>query len=211
MEFHKRIMRTIILGILFIVSGRFSGRAQDAIQTMLQQVAALEDFIGTAEQGYQVEEQDIYTIGAITGEEFLLHQAFFNSLVTVNPVVNNMPAVTDINKLYGAIINQLSASLKNYRQSVWITAKEMQDINKVYMTISDRCGQDINALQLCLTNNNLKMTDGERIRYIGAIHTDIKEIHGFVQAFQVSTDLLIVRRQEVTVSAGVVRNIYGIQ
>ena len=199
-------MRAILLGTSFFVG--VTSHAQDAIHTMLSQIAAMDDYIGTSEKGYQVTEEDIDSIGVITNEEYILHQAFFSSLAAVNPIMDNMPAVADINNLYGTILSQLSASLKRYQQSQWFS-DEMVYIGRVYTTIRDQCDVDIFTLHQLLTADDLKMTDGERVREIEIIHKDMRDAYRFLQSFQITAEKVIVKRQKAAATSETLKKIYG--
>jgi hypothetical protein len=63
---------------------------------MLDQIAALKGYIGTAEKGYKIAEDGLHTIGDIKNDEFNLHRVYFGSLSAFNPNVRYMPQIADI-------------------------------------------------------------------------------------------------------------------
>jgi hypothetical protein len=203
-------MRQILFGVILMASG-LTLQAQDDIQEMLQQIIVLDDYVGSSEKGYLLAERDIDTISDITGDEFELHQAFFNSLGTVDPAVANTPGIADINNMNRMILRQLSTSLNQYLTSQWLSVNEMTYVEQAYSAVSIRCDDDIGFLRLLLTDYDLTMTDGDRIRLIGTIDKDIRDEYEFVQAFQANVGLAIAYRQKDAGNNATLKTIYGIQ
>ena len=190
-------MKTIIWGFV-LMAGGFSASAQfgSAVTTMLQQIAALQAYIQVAEKGYAMAENGIHTIRDIKNGEFNLHSVFFTSLSAVSPKVANMAEVAEITSLQASLVSQFSHKLTGYRQNGWLQAGEISYIGQVYTTLVNTTQAEITTLSSLLTDGDLIMTDGERLKAIRAIDEDTKQQYRFAQLFTNQADMLALQRQQ---------------
>src|SRR5674476_818487 len=93
----------IILTLIFIAADSHAqtwdewfAQKQTQKKYLLQQIAALQTYISTAEKGYKIASDGIHTISNIKNGELNLHSLFFNSLKTVNPKIKNATIVAEI-------------------------------------------------------------------------------------------------------------------
>ncbi|MCA6438992.1 MAG: hypothetical protein IM581_03630, partial [Chitinophagaceae bacterium] len=73
---------------------------------LLQQIAALQVYIGYAKKGYTVVTSGINTIRNIKNGDLNLHRDFFNRLKNVNPAIRRYAKVADIIAYQVKIIKQ---------------------------------------------------------------------------------------------------------
>ena len=145
---------------------------------LLQQIAALQTYMATAEKGYKIASDGIHTISNIKNGEFNLHSLFFNSLKTVNPKIKNAAIVAEIIAYQIAIVNKFKNISKQN-----LNTDEVGYISKVYSNVLAEGLKDINALITIITDNQLQMTDDERIKRIAALHTGMQDKFMFSQSF----------------------------
>ena len=138
----KKSILIIFIIVVFIafanaqgLSNFFSQKKAD-IQYMLDQIAALQVYIGYAEKGYNIAQQGLTIIGYIKKGEFDLHNAFFSSLKTVNPSASGYSKVIDIITYQLAIISDFKKALQRLRQSKIFIVSEISYLNTVYTNIS---------------------------------------------------------------------------
>lgn len=85
------MIRTLIMTCLCLQAGALSAQVFDQKATQeklnIQQIAALVQYAREARQGYQVVQQGLATIKAITGGELTLHALFFAALAGINPQI----------------------------------------------------------------------------------------------------------------------------
>lgn len=88
--------------VVALMSAAHSGRAQlegKTLQAGLDQIAALNAYAAVAAEGYRIVENGWHGVAVIRQGEWNLHQAYYGSLLAVNPAVRGMPEVADIIRL----------------------------------------------------------------------------------------------------------------
>ena len=80
---------------------------------LLEQIAALQMYIGYAKKGYEIAGSGLSTIRNITNGEFKLHDLFITGLKKVSPVVRNDIRVAEIILLEIEIIKSFSALVQD--------------------------------------------------------------------------------------------------
>jgi hypothetical protein len=201
--------------IIFLIIGLGLSKAGlcqsgEMLQTMLQQISALQGYIVTAEKGYKIAEDGWQDIKNIKNGEFNLHSVFFSSLQAVNPKVAQMSEVAEIIAIQISIAESVSKQLSVFRNSQWLQSSELDYINQVYSTILNAASEDVKDLAGVITNSELVMNDGERIKRIQAIDNNMRSQAGLVKGFSDHTGLLIMQRQHEDEMDGEIKAIYGI-
>jgi hypothetical protein len=191
--------------------GGFFNQAATQIKLYGEQIAALELFVTQLEKGYQIVETGINDIGAIRQGEFNLHQAFFSSLLSINPSVAKMEEVPEILLLQASIAEGFSTSLDRWRKSGRLSPGDLSFIGQVYSTVCQQALEDVQDLLTLTTADQLKMTDGERIARIGKLDREIKDTYAFVQGFSAQVDGLTLRRGAGSGDGQVLMNIYDLK
>ena len=169
----------------------FFSQSEADIKYMLQQVAALQVYIGYAEKGYSIAQKGLTFIGDLKKGEYDLHSAFFSSLSIVNPGIGKYAKVADI------ITYQLSiiSSFKKVLQVKNMSASEISYLQSVYTNMASACTKSLTALIDIITDNTYLMKDNERVGRIDAIYTDMKDKYAFTQSFTSEANLLAAQRQ----------------
>src|SRR6218665_476162 len=90
-------MKKIFSLVLFtaLTTGNLQAQAKQQ-RMLLEQIAALQVYIGYAQKGYSAVKKGLNTIGDFKRGEFNLHTAYLNSLKTVNPKIKKYARVTEI-------------------------------------------------------------------------------------------------------------------
>lgn len=161
---------------------------------LLQQIAALQVYIGYVQKGYSIAKQGLNTISDIKHGEFNLHKDYFNSLKTVNPKIKNYRKVADIIVLQVNIGKIYKDAVKKVKQSSSFNADEISYINSVFERLIDDCAKTIDELITVTTSNQLEMKDDERLKRIDDLYGDMQDKYSFVQAFSNRAKLLAASR-----------------
>lgn len=138
---------------LFLVAGMawaLSSNAQlegKTLRSMLEQIAALNAYSAAAADGYRLVENGWHTVANIRQGEWDLHKTYYSSLQTVNPAIRGMAEAGDIVRVAGLLANAGRG-------------KEAEAV--------------INDLTALLTDGRLSMTDGERMRQIVALDSELR-------------------------------------
>jgi hypothetical protein len=176
------------------LSDFFSQKESD-IKYMLQQIAALQVYIGYAEKGYSIAQEGLSVIGDIKKGEFDLHNVFFNSLKNVNPSISSYSKVVDIISYQLNIIADFKKAIQRLQQSGSFSVSEISYLNLVYTNITDQSIKSLNELIDIVTNGNMEMKDNERIKRIDVLYADMKNKYAFTQSFSGQASLLAAQRE----------------
>ncbi len=176
---------------------------------LLQQIAALQVYIGYAEKGYKIASTGIHAIQDIKNGEFTLHAAYFSSLKSVNPAIKNAAEVGEIIALQISIVQHFKSAIHSYRQSLQFNNNEISYINNVYTELVADGLQDIDELMNVITNNKLQMTDDERIKEINKLYADMQDKNSFTQSFTNNGFLLAQQRANEANNVGVAKQLYN--
>lgn len=177
---------------------------------LIEQIAALQVYLGYVKKGYDIASKGIHTISDIKNSEFNLHGTFFNSLKTVNPKIKNIGEVVAIIALQISIVQHFKSSIETYRESQQFNNDELDYIGKVYADLTTDCLQDIDQLIAVITDNTFQMTDDERLKQINLIYADMLDKNQFTQSFTNSATLLAQQRTKEQNDISVSQNLYGL-
>ncbi len=157
---------------------------------LLQQIAALQVYIGYMQQGYSIAKQGLNTISDVNNGEYNLHKDYFNSLKSVNPKIKNYSKVADIIALQVSIIKVYKEAARQVKLNGSFNGNEISYINGVFGRLMDDCTEVIDELITVTTNGNLEMKDDERLKRIDVLYSDMQDKYTFVQSFSNEAKLL---------------------
>jgi len=158
---------------------------------LLQQIAALELYIGYVRKGYEIADQGISTVRSIRDGEFGLHSAFFNSLKAVNPAIRNHTKVAEIIAMQLSV----SSSLKEMKADDYLSAENLAYISQVAAVVLNECAVDLDELLLVITAGKTEMKDDERLERLDKVYTAMKDKSAFVQSFSGEVHILTGQRK----------------
>src|SRR5690606_36713128 len=124
---------TIIAGMLLTVSANQQAQTfkewfrqkKTQIEYLIQQIAALQLYIGYAKKGYNIAKEGLNTIGGFTRGEFDLHGNFIHSLKKVNPEIKPYTRMADIIAMLEKIVLGHSSTFRELRRSVVLSGDEL--------------------------------------------------------------------------------------
>lgn len=186
-------MKKIILFLLLFVSAGNSLQAQTFAEWfqqkktqkkyLLQQIAALQVYIGYAKKGYNIAKEGLATIGGFTRGEFNLHTDYFNSLKSVNPEIKRYARVTDIIALQVKIVQNYNRSYRRLNSSDAFSNDELAYIGRVFSRLLDDCDKTLDELITITTAGKFEMKDDERMKRIDKLYLDMQDKFTFSQSF----------------------------
>ncbi|SDG10972.1 hypothetical protein [Mucilaginibacter gossypii] len=174
---------------------------------LLQQIAALQVYAAYYKAGNNIAHNGL---GSITGSlktENGLHTTYYNNLNTVSPVVKNNKQVTDILQWQKDILSRMSPLEKTAN----LNDGERKYIIMVKTALFKDCDQQITELQNVITDSKLKMSDEERLKHIGVIHSAMQNNYRFASAFADQVKVYAVQRAQENNNVISEKKIYGIQ
>jgi len=161
---------------------------------LLQQIAALQVYIGYAKKGYNIVSGGINTIRDIKKGDLNLHNTFFNSLKTINPKISRYTKVADIISYQVRIIKLARQTLQSIRDANQFSAEEIEYCKKVLDALLDDCIQSITELFDIITPDKLQMTDDERLGKIDKLYLDMQGKFTFCNVMSEDISLLALQR-----------------
>lgn len=161
---------------------------------LLQQIAALQVYLGYAKKGYNIATSGINTIRNIKNGDFNLHRDFFNRLKNVNPAIRRYAKVADIIAYQVKIIKQTKVTLQQIRETKQFTETELDYCKQVFDNLLDECMNRVEELILVTTSGKLEMKDDERLKRIDRLYADVQDKYSFTCAFSEDMGILAVQR-----------------
>lgn len=161
---------------------------------LLQQIAALQVYIGYAKKGYNIANKGISAVRNIKNGDFNLHRDFFNALKNVNPVISKYAKVADIIAYQVRIIKQTKQTIQGIRETNQFSSEELAYCKQVFDNLLKECVKTIDELLMVITPGELEMKDDERLKKIDRIYSDMQDKYSFCSSFGDEMGLLSVQR-----------------
>jgi hypothetical protein len=164
------------------------------IKYLVQQIAALQVYLGYLKKGYQIVDNGLTTIGNIKDGTLTQDQTYLNSLKSVSPVVRDSPQVGRV-LLYQKYILTAFIDLRGFvLQNAFYTEAEREYIQSVQTNILNQCQDSLNELGPILTVGETEMTDDDRLQRLDKVHEEMLDRYSFTRGFVASTRLLALQR-----------------
>jgi hypothetical protein len=186
-------MKKMLLFLLILVSMAGSLKAQTLAEWfqqkktqkkyLLQQIAALQIYIGYAQKGYQIAKEGLTTIGGFTRGEFNLHADYLNSLKVVNPEIKHYAKVADIIALQVKIVANHNQTYRRLNSSDAFSDNELAYISRVFSRLLEDCAKTLDELITIITDGKLEMKDDERMERIDKLYLDMQDKFTFSRSY----------------------------
>lgn len=178
---------------------------------LLQQIAAMQVYIGYVQKSYAIAKQGLNTISDIKNGEFNLHRDYFNSLKTVNSTIKNYSRVADIIAIQVNIIKVYKEAGRQVKHSGSFNGDEISYFNGVFEKLMNECTKVIDELITVTGSGQLEMKDDERLKRIDALYSDMQDKYTFIQSFSNEAKLLAASRTQEQNNIQSIRALYGIK
>lgn len=222
MDFLKSIsMKKMLLFLLILMSMAGSLKAQTLAEWfqqkktqkkyLLQQIAALQIYIGYAQKGYQIAKEGLTTIGGFTRAEFNLHGDYFNSLKVVIPKIKHYAKVAEIIGLEIKIVQIYNSTFRKLKSTDVFSNDELNYIRSAFSNLLDDCEKTLDELIAVTTDGKLEMKDDERIARIDKLYLDMQDKFNFCNSFSNDAKLLAVSRIKEQTDVKTSRALQGIK
>ena len=188
-------MKKIFLLVLFtaLITGNLHAQAKQQ-RMLLEQIAALQVYIGYAQKGYSAVKKGLNTIGDFKRGEFNLHTDYLNSLKTVNPKIKKYARVTEIIGLQTKIMKSYKILYQQIRQDDLFHGDEVDYIRRVFERLIKNCDTNLDELLTIVTDGKLEMKDDERMKRIDMIYQNMLDNYAFSESFSNETKILAVSK-----------------
>lgn len=173
---------------------------------LLQQIAALQVFSGYLKQGYQIAHNGLGSISGSLTSENKLHTTYYTRMSIASPAVKKNEQVQDILAWQKDILTILST----IDQINGLTGAEKNYLAGVRSAVLKDCDQQINALQLVVTDGKSQMSDADRLVLIGKIHAAMLDNYHFAAGFTAQAKAYANQRMQEQRDAQTAKQVYGI-
>jgi len=174
---------------------------------LLQQIAALQVYAAYYKAGNKIAHNGLGFITGSLKSENGLHTTYYNNLNNASRVVKNNKQVNDILQWQNDILTRMNSLDKTAN----LNDGEKKYITQVKAALFKDCDQQITELQNVVTDSKLKMSDEERLKHIGVIHTAMQNNYRFASAFADQVRVYAVQRIQENNNVISEKKIYGIQ
>jgi len=178
---------------------------------LLQQITALQQYIGYAQKGYSIATKGLNVIQNIKHGDFNLHNNFFNSLSAVNPGISKYSKVSAIITLQISIAKNAHNTIKNCRKENQLSGTELSYLQQVFNNLLSDCAINLNELFSLITDGEQQMKDDERLKRIDKLYKDMKDKKVFVQTFSESAKGLSLQRRNEKYDIEIGRKLNGLK
>ena len=161
---------------------------------LIQQIAALQVYIGYLSKGYSIAKKGLNTIQDIKHGDFNLHKNYFGSLSSVNPTIKRYSRVAEIISLEINIVRQAESVIRYCKESNQLTLSELTYLQNVFGHLLSDCSKSLDKLFAVVTDGSLTMKDDERLKAIDKIYDDMVDKQVFCRSFGNTTKGLCVQR-----------------
>ncbi|MHA4811776.1 TerB family tellurite resistance protein [Flavitalea flava] len=210
-----RLFLSLFLSLALLLPAG-SARSQtiaDAITQLVydfQKLTILKSTLKDMYTGYQIIDKGYTHIKNIAKGNFNLHKAFLDGLLAVSPTVKNYSRVVDIINTEYTIVNDCQTASRHFQGNKHFSLRELDYIHTTYSLLIKRSGRSLDELVRLLTDDELRMSDGERLRAIDRVYADINRQRNFLQEFTNDQALQAAQRAKEVQSIDLIRQLYGI-
>jgi hypothetical protein len=207
--------RGILIGLclLLVAATQAQSVADDLEQLSLdiQKLSELKSVLSDMKQGYTIISQGYEKVKQIAQGNFNLHEAFLDGLWLVSPVVRN-------DKRIAYIINDQLQIVSSYKSqySALVAGKHFSDkelgyIMTVYNNLVTGSLNNLTELTTILSDNQVRMSDDERLSTIERLYKDMQAKLIFLHSFNDRAALMSLQRQHSQNEIQELANLYHLQ
>lgn len=194
----KSILILIVLSITILTKAQtveeWTQQKKTQKEYLLQQIAALQIYLGYVKKGYEVVDKGLTTIRNIKDGDINLHRDFFGSLKQVNPIIKKYARVADIITFQFRIIKKAKQTFQVNRETSQFTMGELEYCKMVFDNLLEECLKNLYELILIIEPDSYQMKDDERIKRIDALYVDMQNKYAFTSSFSDEMGLLYFQR-----------------
>ncbi|MFD2888963.1 TerB family tellurite resistance protein [Chitinophaga cymbidii] len=162
----------------------------------IQKLNQLKSLLEQMYKGYTILSTGYNTIKDLSEGNFSLHKTFLDGLLSVSPTVKKYKRVVDIVSLQQQLLRHSKEALRRYTIDQLFKEGELRYLEEVYARLIEGSLNNLDALLMVITANQLRMNDAERLSAIDRIYDDMKRKVDFSNYFQQKITLLAAQRNK---------------
>lgn len=186
--------------------GEFFNQKKTQKRYLLQQIAALQVYLGYAKKGYEIAGSGLQTVKNITSGEFSLHNDFISSLSAVSPFIRDNVKVAQIVAYQLEIVN----GFNSIRSDVdgFLSASNLAYLLSVRTVVLAECSADLQELILVVTPGLVEMDEQERLIRLDKLYASMQDKAGFTRGFCAELAALSAFRKRESFSIDFLNRVY---
>jgi hypothetical protein len=173
------MMKKYIFGLLFFVlSLGLKAQDQEVKQLLLnvEKLNQLRDILEQMKAKYQILAQGYQQIQQINQESFEIHSLFLDRLVKVNPQVRQYYKIAEVLGMQVRLFEGMKQEFRGLNLNEMIAGEELQYLEKACSGFRKNSWNNLEEMALILSDNQLQLTDSERIKGIDRIHLNMNRL-----------------------------------
>lgn len=172
-------MRKMVLVILFFaMTGLARAQDQEVRQLILnvEKLDQLREMLEQMKAKYQILTQGYQQLQQIHQGSFELHSLFLSRLTQVNPKIRQYHKIGEIGQMQLQLLRGFGNVIGSLQANDFIELKDINFLETAFASLRKSSWRNLEELALILTDNELELTDAERIKGIDRIHQDMSGI-----------------------------------
>ncbi|HMI59454.1 MAG TPA: hypothetical protein VK518_01055 [Puia sp.] len=161
-------------------------------------------------KGYETLSQGYTHIRDIARDNFNLHQLFLDGLWVLSPNVRNDPRITNSLNTEYRFLTAYKTATTGLGSNGLFSPQELAYILNTYSSLLQLTLQSIEELTMVITDNQLRMSDAQRLQAIERIDTDSRSRLSFLQQFNNTLAIQAAQRQQAAGDINLLKSFYGI-
>lgn len=212
MSINKKFLLILPIAMLPFTNARSQTIAQLAEQLSLdvQKLTQLKTILNDMYKDYEIIDKGYTDIKNIAEGNYNLHKAFLDGLLLVSPAVRDYPRITDILNTEYSIVSEYEAANNRFRADPHFTSSEISYLNDTYNALMQRSGKSIDELTMTITNDQLRLSDAQRLQAIDRVYVEITGQLSFLRRFNNNISIQAIQRAKAAVDIGALKILYGI-
>jgi uncharacterized protein (UPF0297 family) len=210
-------MKKTIL-IFFILAGctAFKAHAQSISQDLVQleldyqKLAGLKSILKQMYSGYELVDKGYNSVKSISQGNFSLHEAFLDGLMVVSPMVRKYPKVAQIISEQTELVSEYKSAYSTFKQDKNFNPDEISYMIDVYNNLVAGSLQNLSMLTMVMSDNQLRMSDNERLQAIDRVYAAGHDQLTFLRQFNNNTESVAVQRAQQAGDRQTLKTLYGI-
>jgi len=207
---------SIIFALLLCSVASVKTQAQSIAQDMeqleldYQKLSGLKSILKQMYQGYELVYNGYNSVKSISEGNYNLHQAFLNGLLVVSPTVRKYQKILNIISNQTELVAEYKSAYNSFKQDTHFNPDEISYMIDVYNNLITGSMNNLSSLTMVLSNNQLRMSDAERIRAIDQIFSTGQQQLSFLRQFNNNAQTIANERAQQAADQQTIKTTYGI-
>lgn len=209
------MLKILFITLISVTSFSLQARAQsDELQQLIldiEKLNQLKAILNEMYKGYEIISTGYNTIKDLSQGNFNLHKLFLDGLLAVSPTVKKYQRIIDIIIDQKTLVSEYKSAFSRFKTSGLFNQKDLDYFQSVYDNLFTRSLKNLDELLMVITDNQLRMSDAERLTAIDRLHADMQDKLQFLRYFNDRTSLLAKQREQEMNGSNKIEQLYGIQ